>query len=66
MTPRWPNNLYAFLSRPVLHHYATALVEPPMIRTSIDTATSGCPIDPVEVFEDIEALHNAERLLVAS
>ena len=40
---------YAFPSRPALHHYATASVEPPMIRTSIDTATSRCLVNPVDL-----------------
>lgn len=35
---------------PVLHHYATAPVEPSMLYDSIDTATSGCPVDPVDFF----------------
>lgn len=36
---------YAFPSRPALHHYATAPVQPPMIRTSIDTAVSRQTLD---------------------
>ena len=36
---------YALPSRPALHHYATAPVEPPMLRSSIDTATSRQTLD---------------------
>ncbi len=36
---------YAFPSRPALHHYATAPVEPPMLHDNIDTATSRQTLD---------------------
>ena len=36
---------YAFPSRPALHHYATAPVEPPMLHNSSDTATSRQTLD---------------------
>ena len=36
---------YAFPSRPALHHYATAPVEPPTLHNNIDTATSRQTLD---------------------
>ena len=36
---------YAFPSRPALHHYATAPVEPPMIHNNDDTASSRQTLD---------------------
>ncbi len=36
---------YIIPSRPALHHYATAPVEPPMARNSVDTATSRQTLD---------------------
>ena len=36
---------YAFPSRPALHHYATAPVEPPMLHNNMDTASSRQTLD---------------------
>ena len=36
---------YAFPSRPALHHYATAPVEPPMLHNNMDSATSRQTLD---------------------
>ena len=36
---------FAFPSRPALHHYATAPVEPPMLHNNVDTATSRQTLD---------------------
>lgn len=43
---------YVFPSRPALHHYATAPVEPPMLHSNIDTASSRQTLD-------LDALMNA-------
>ena len=50
---------YALPSRPVLHHYATAPVEPPIIRTSIDTAVSRQTLDIDALMNEGMSDHNA-------
>lgn len=47
---------YAFPSRPALHHYATAPVEPPMVQNNIDTASSRQTLDLDALMN--EGIHN--------